>query len=93
MDNETQQDRLERAGVWYELMRTPAWNLLKQYHAIQIQSFANDILLKNDDIKDYERERFELAGVRKLFAMIEEEVEYLKNESNKKDSGPATDDR
>ena len=90
MDNETKQDRLERAVTWHELTKLPAWKLMQQYYAIQIQSFANDILLGEEEITKYERSRYELSGIRKLFAMIETEVEYLRNESDKKDSGTHT---
>lgn len=76
----------ERAGAFEELVRTKGWEWVKAYYQTELASFIND-LFNNEDkpIADFEFQRRELMGLKKLLTTIDadlQELERLRKEKN-----------
>ena len=100
MDNQEQvrkealEETLSRAQQWQELIRTKGWELVKVYYQAKVQHFASALLIEDKPIAEFEGERRELMGLRKLLGHIDNDLkvqeEEIEKEKNAKKAGAAT---
>jgi hypothetical protein len=78
------QDSLVRGSAFEELIRTKGWEFVKAYYQSKVQQLASGLLLNDKkEIGEFENERRELIGLRKVLGMIESDIEILrKHEKN-----------
>lgn len=68
-------DANERGAAFEELVRHPGWALVRAYYENKVKSFANGILLMdNEAIEKFEGERREIIGIRKLLGHVDESI-------------------
>lgn len=71
------------AGLMFEgLIRSEGWKLIKTYYEDQVKAFATRILTSDADIEEFEKGRWELQGMRKLFAYVDSCIRTLEDEKN-----------
>ena len=83
---------LERGQAFEELIKTKGWESIKAWYQAKIQQFASSLLInEKKDILEFERERRELMGLRKLLGFVENDIKTLhdKIENDKKAKRPA----
>ena len=77
---------LQRGEAFEELIRTRGWGFVKEWYQQKIQRLASGLLVNDKkDILEFEAERRELIGLRKLLGMIEQDITTL----HEKNTGPA----
>ncbi len=78
------EESLQRGQAFEELVRTNGWKLVKTYFQTKIQNFANAILIESGkSIEEFEKERMELVGIRKLLGYIENDLKNLEDDRKK----------
>lgn len=66
------------------MVRSRGWEWVKKYYQSKVQRFATDLLLKEDkDINEFEGERRELIGLRKLIGAIDSDIKVVEDDRNK----------
>lgn len=88
-----QNDMLERAGAFEQIVKSTGWKYLKVYFENQIQTFVTDILSDNKNkIEDYESSRQQLIGIKKLMGEVTSHLESLNRfrEDEKANNGVTT---
>lgn len=88
-----QNDMLERAGAFEQMVKSTGWKHLKVYFENQIQTFVTDILSDNKNkIEDYESSRQQLIGIKKLMGEVTSHLESLNRfrEDEKANNGVTT---
>lgn len=89
---EALKETLKRGSEFEVMMQSAGWKLIESYVASKIQIFANDIILQDDkDISEFEKERREIIGIRKLLNIISGDVETLKNERKRETATTPTE--
>jgi len=84
---EALEEALSRGQAFEELIRTKGWEYVKHWYQQKIQRFGTSLLLEDGKvITDFEDERRELIGLRKLFGVIDNDIKVLRdtNEKNTK---------
>lgn len=76
-------ETLERASAFEETIRTKGWEHIKAYYTNLIQKLANDLLMSDKPITEFEAQRNEAKGLRKLLMKVESDLKTLENERNK----------
>jgi very-short-patch-repair endonuclease len=77
-------ETLIRAQDFEELIRSRGWEHIKNYYQNAVQKFATNILLQEEkSIVEFEGERHELIGLRKLIGMIDSDIETSRKENEK----------
>lgn len=75
------QEQLERGQAFIELMASKAFEHMKAYYQSRLQRLTNELILSDDkSIAEFEAQRREVIGLRKLFAQIQNDVDALKAE-------------
>lgn len=74
---ESQDDQLRRAGAFEEMVRTKGWEYLQAYFQNRVQALATEILLSDQPITDFESERRELMGIKKMLGQVSSDLEAL----------------
>lgn len=70
---------MDRGQAFEELIRTKGWGYVKAWYQAKIQKFATSILIgDNKPIQEFEDERRELMGLRKLLGMIENDMDVAR---------------
>ena len=87
---ESKKQALERGVAFQELIRSRGWKFIRMYFENRVQAFATHLLIEDKPIADYEQERQELKGIRKLLGLIDNDIKTLEDE-HKKDTGVAED--
>lgn len=78
---ESRKESVERAQAFEGLMMHPGFKYQKAYYENRLKAFVNDLFNKVDKpISDFEGERRELIGLKKLFSEITFEVDQARNE-------------
>ena len=68
-----------RGEAFDMMIRSKGWEYVQAYYQNRIQSLANGLLMQADKpIADFENERRELIGLRKLLGTIDNDIENLK---------------
>ena len=76
-------EQLERGAAFEELIRSNGWKLIQGYYQNRVVALTNGILAASDRaISEFEDERRELVGIKKLFAHIDSDIKALENERN-----------
>jgi hypothetical protein len=91
MDNKVEQSKkeaLHRGVVFQELIRSEGWKFVKAYFESRVQTLATHLLVEDKPISEYESERWELVGLRKLLGYIDNDIKVLEDD-HKKDTGVA----
>lgn len=74
------QESLARGEAFEELIRTKGWGYVKAWYQNKVQGFATNLLLdEKKAIGEFEGERRELIGLRKLLGSIENDIKNLKD--------------
>jgi hypothetical protein len=82
------EDSLSRGQAFEETIRTKGWELIQKYYQAKIQQFASSLLIEGSKpISDFESERRELIGLRKLLGMVDNDIKTLHDEHDKKVRG------
>lgn len=67
------------------MIRSNGWSFVKQYYQTKIQKFASDLLLQDGkQISEFESERRELIGLRKLLGMIDSDIKTVEHDRQNK---------
>jgi hypothetical protein len=92
MQKEALEESLSRGQAFEELIRTKGWEYIKAYYQAKIQNFATSLLIKGDKkIEEFEGERQELIGLRKIFGFVDNDLKTLKDKiENDKKTGTVT---
>lgn len=78
------QETLQRGEAFEALIRSKGWEYVKSYYLNTVQQFATSLLLEDTKkIEEFEDERRELIGLRKLMGRIENDIKVLENEREK----------
>lgn len=78
---QAKQEQLERGQAFIELMASRGFEHLRVYYQQRLQRLTNEIILSDDkSIGEFEAQRREVIGLRKLFAQIQHDVDALKAE-------------
>lgn len=65
----------ERGVAFEELVRSRGWELIKAYYQNRIASFTSGLLIADKrEIEEFEKERREIIGIRKLLGHIDESI-------------------
>lgn len=82
---ESLKEMQERGVIFEEFIRSKGWELVQAYYKNKVQNFANGLLLADDrKIDDFEKERREIIGIRKLIGHVDESIREFR-EYNQKD--------
>jgi hypothetical protein len=83
---EALEESLLRGASFEELIRTKGWEYVKAWYQKKIQLLASSLLLEDKkSIEEFEAERRELIGIRKLLGIIENDIQTLrKHEEDKR---------
>ena len=74
------EDSLARGESFEELIRTKGWEYVKAYYQAKVQQFATSLLIEEKkSISEFENERRELIGLRKLIGLIENDIKILRD--------------
>jgi len=66
------------------MVRGRGWGWVKAFYQAKIQQFANNLLLNDKKpINEFEGERHELIGLRKLMGSIENDIKVVEDDRNK----------
>lgn len=83
-------DALELAGAYEEMVNTVGWANIKSYYQTQLSAFLNSVILNDKKpIAEFEGARNELIGMRKMIGHVSSSLDFLK-EYRKKNEKPAT---
>lgn len=78
------EESLQRGQAFEELIRSKGWELVKGWYQNKIQHFATSLLIGDQKgIVEFENERRELIGLRKLFGLIDNDLKVLREENEK----------
>jgi len=70
---------LARGSAYQQLIRTKGWEYIKLWYQKKVQKLATDLLLNDKKpTVEFEAERYELVGLRKMLGMIENDMEILR---------------
>jgi hypothetical protein len=74
-----------RGSEFQVLIQCKGWEYVKAYYQSKVQTFATALLIQDQkSIVEFENERRELIGLRKLLGMIENEIKILQDYENSK---------
>lgn len=74
-------EQLKRATAFEEMIRSNGWKLVQGYYQNRVIALTNGILTASDRaITDFEAERRELVGIKKLFSHIDSDIQALEND-------------
>lgn len=63
------------------MVKGRGWEWVKKYYQSKIQQFASDLLLsEKKKIEEFEGERRELIGLRKLMGIIDSDIKAIEDE-------------
>jgi len=66
------------------MVRSRGWEWVKKYYQSKVQVFASNLLLnEKKKIEEFEGERHELIGIKKLLGSIENDIKAVEDEQNK----------
>jgi len=66
------------------MVRGRGWEWVKKYYQSKVQVFASNLLLnEKKKIEEFEGERHELIGIKKLLGSIENDIKAVEDEQNK----------
>ncbi len=72
---------MERAGAFEAMVTTKGWEYIQAYYQNKVQGLASSILLQDSKpMEDFENERRELIGLKKLLNFIDNDLTTLANE-------------
>jgi hypothetical protein len=70
-----------RGVAFEEIIHSKGWKLITGYYESLVKNFVNEVLLQDaKPISEFETQRREIIGLRKLMNQINDDVEVLKNE-------------
>jgi hypothetical protein len=73
---------LKDKGIAFKgMVHDDGWKHIKYYYEEKIKIFATRMLTGDQSIEEFERERWELQGIRKLFAFVDSCISELENGS------------
>lgn len=87
VQKEALEESLNRGQAFEETIRTKGWEFIKTYYQNKVQTFATSLLIdEKRPISEFEMERQELIGIRKLLGFVESDIQTLRNkiENDKK---------
>lgn len=78
------QEALTRGSDLEEMVKSRGWEWVKKYFQARVQGLANGLLLEDKKpITDFDNERRELIGLRKLIGSIESDIKTVENDRQK----------
>lgn len=80
---QAKQEQLGRGEAFEEMVRSNGWKLIQGYYQNRVIAFTNGLLASDKDITEFNSERQELVGLKKLFSYINTDIEALKREVTK----------
>jgi hypothetical protein len=85
-------ESLSRGEAFEETVRTKGWEYIKSYFQTKFQLFATSLLIEDKKgIEEFEKERRELIGIRKLFGLVDGDIKTLEDKlENDKKTRPVT---
>lgn len=78
--NQARNETLGQAVAFEELIRVKGWEYVKAYYQTRVQSFATRLLVSDSDIAEFEAERQQLIGIKKLLGFIDGAIQLLEHE-------------
>jgi len=78
------QETLQRAEVFEVMVAHPAWAYIKAYVENQTKTFATRVINEDMDEKTFLVEKGKVKGLLALLSEVENSLNVLKNERNKK---------
>jgi hypothetical protein len=78
------EDSLKRGSAFEQLIRSEGWEYVKAWYQNKIQRFATSLLIEDTkNVEEFEHERRELIGLRKLMGLIENDLKILHDSQEK----------
>jgi hypothetical protein len=82
---EALEESLSRGLAFEELIRTKGWEYVKAWYQKKIQALATGLLLEDKKkIEEFENDRRELIGIRRLLGLIDNDIQILKKHEEDK---------
>lgn len=81
---QSKNDSLARGEAFYELVRTRGWEFVKKYYEARLKALVTALIVNENPITEYDNERRELVGIRKLFGYIESDLHTLDEQQKSK---------
>lgn len=83
------EESLKRGEAFEELVRTKGWEYIQGHFQARVQQFVTSLLIEGKkDIKEFENERRELIGLRRVIGMVGNDIKTLEDSRDaKKDKG------
>lgn len=75
--DQSQKDFLERAGAYEELVRTKGWEWLMANFQTRVQVFTTNVLTSDRPIEEFEHDRQQIVGIKKLIADVQGDLDAL----------------
>jgi hypothetical protein len=74
-------ETMQRGVEFEEIVRSKGFERIRANYENRIRLFVNNLLLHDEKkIEEFENERYELIGLRKLFGSIESDLKVLRDE-------------
>lgn len=80
-------ETLERGVAFEEMIRTKGWEIVLSYYQNSLQTLTTQMITQEDkSIEEFEKDRREIIGIRKLINRISSDIETLnkQREENRK---------
>lgn len=75
---------MTRGSDLEEMVKSRGWEWVKKYFQARVQGLANGLLLEDKKpITDFDNERRELIGLRKLIGSIDSDIKTVENDRQK----------
>lgn len=75
-------ESLQRGEAFLKLTLSPEWNYIKAYYENKIKALVNGLIVTDAEIEKFESERQQIKGLRKLFSMMETDIQALKKHND-----------
>lgn len=72
------QEYLTVSSLLRETVSTRGWEFVKSYYEQKVKALATGIIVSDSPIQDFEAERNEIKGIRKLMSEIDERLRKLR---------------
>lgn len=86
------EESLKRAVAFESMIKSEGWEYVKRWYQNKIQHFASALLIQDKkEFSEFESERRELIGIRKLMGIIDNDLKTLHDQEkmNEKDTKSA----
>lgn len=87
-----QDDQLKKGVASEEMINTPGWGYVKGFYEEQLKAFVNRIFTEGKPLTEYEGQRSELLGIKKLINDVDWSIKQVQQfRKNDKTNGSTSE--